>query len=248
MKTIIYTCITKGYDELLPPQGEFEGIEFICINDGNIVVPPPWINIPITGDLSGALLNRHAKICYFEYECLNSAEILIYVDGSISITGDTSDLVNNVISNDGHTFLYEHPQRDCVYDEAKACFVSMKSNLKETRRFLERIRAAGLPKNLGLFEGGVIIRKAASIECKRLMLEWWQEYLNGIKRDQLALIFSAWKAGTNITSLGRADHRFTHKYFQCRDGHKGDAFKRNFTWWVWRPIIELLLARNVIKL
>jgi hypothetical protein len=208
----------------------------------------PWQGVILNNKYKGAAANRHVKICFYDYACLKDADILIYIDGSISITGNLMDLVETVQSSKGHTFLFEHPSRKCVYAEAHACAVSKKESLRSLEKFVAKLRKEGMPENQGLFEGGIIFRKPSSVDCKHLMQEWWIEYKSSVRRDQLCLMYASWKHGISINSLGEPDHRRNRKYFSCRNWHNGDYISRHLIWRIWRPITTWLIKIKIFDL
>jgi hypothetical protein len=247
MKVVVYTCITNGYDDVSPPGVSTQGVDYLCFNDGSIKVPPPWQDVKIDPTYSGKDANRFIKILPHLNNLLKYYDLTIYIDGAIVIAGDLTPLIQQVQCAEGQTFMYEHPVRNCIYLEAISCVANMQAPLAETSRLLARYRKEGMPEAFGLFEAGVIIRKAGS-EFERLLVSWWQAYLDGVGRDQLALMYSSWKTGVAINSLGRADHRFEQRFFSCKSGHKSDFIKRHFVWWIWRPIIRALIDLKIVKL
>lgn len=246
-KIIVYTCVTNGYDQIYSPSPANPNIEYICFNDGTISVPPPWRDSRLPNKYCGAKANRHTKICYYEYDVLREADILIYIDGSVRIVGDLEDLVSYVDKSDGHTFLYEHPYRNCIYEEINECAISKKAPLNDLAKLNKKLKNERMPIKFGLFEGGIIVRKPAA-DGQQLMSAWWSEYCSGVKRDQLALMYVSWKTNLKISSLGEPDHRRSRRFFQCGDGHKGDWVRRHLIWWLWRPIVKKLMNVGIIDL
>lgn len=247
VRVAVYTCVTNGYDEVSPPTVLTPSVDYLCFNDGTIKPPAPWQDIKIDSAFAGKDANRHIKILPQLNNRLKYYDLTIYVDGAIEIVGDLAPLVRSVLCADGQTFMYEHPRRNCVYLEARACVESMKAPLAKTSKLLASYRKKGMPAEFGLFEGGVIIRKLGS-GFEPLMEVWWQTYLSGVGRDQLALMYSSWESGIPIQSLGKPDHRFQQVYFRSKSGHKGDLAKRYFAWWVWRPIVSALIGLKIVKL
>jgi hypothetical protein len=247
MKAAVYTCVTNGYDIVSAPIVRTAGLDFLCFNDGSISVPSPWEDVRIDGTYSGKDANRYIKILPHLNSRLIEYDLTIYVDGVIEVVGDLTSLIEQVMVDSGDIFLYEHPRRSCVYLESRACIEGMKAPIKVTSQLIKKFRLEGLPENLGLFEGGVIIRKPSK-DVNQLMNAWWDTYITGMKRDQLALIYAQWKTGALIQSLGVPDHRIEQRYFRCRSGHSGDFFRRHFAWWIWRPLIGFLIDLKVIKL
>ena len=247
MKVAVYTCVTNGYDVVSAPTTKAVGVDYLCFNDGSIRVPRDWEDIQITKDYSGKDANRYIKILPHLNARLAEYDLTVYVDGAIEVVGDLTTLIQQVVAASGEVFLYKHPRRSCVYLEARACIEGMKAPIKATSQLMNKFRSEGVPENLELFEGGVIIRKTSK-EVNRLMSAWWDNYLSGVKRDQLALIYAIWKTGVVIQSLGIPDHRVAQRYFRCRYGHSGDFFRRHFAWWIWRPIVGALIDSKIVKL
>jgi Protein of unknown function (DUF616) len=247
MKVAVYTCITNGYDTILAPKFINKGVDYLCFNDGSIRVPAGWSNIKLSDQYSDRDANRYIKILPHLNADLSEYDLTIYVDGSIGVVGDLTKLIQEVSESSGEIFLYEHPRRSCVYQEARACIEGMKAPILATSQLLNKFRKEGIPKNSGLFEGGVIVRKKSNA-VNSLMLAWWDAYLSSVKRDQLALVYAIFKSRIAVQSLGLPDHRITQEYFMCREGHKGDFFRRHFAWWVWRPVVGALIDLRLINL
>ena len=103
-----------------------------------------------------------------------------------------------------------HAQRECVYEEAKACVAMGKASKESIERHLEHLNEEGMPRNYGMAQCSVIARKHDSAVCVKLMEDWWQEYLNFAKRDQLSLPFVMYKNRLKmeqITTLGSNVYR-----------------------------------------
>jgi hypothetical protein len=247
MKVAVYTCVTNGYDVILAPKAFTEGVDYLCFNDGSILVPAGWSDIKLFDQYSGRDANRYIKILPHLNADLSEYDLTIYVDGSIEVVGDLTKLIKEVSESSSEIFLYEHPRRSCVYQEARACIEGMKAPIFATSHLLSKFRKEGMPKNSGLFEGGVIVRKKSN-DINSLMQAWWNAYQSGVKRDQLALVYAMFKSGMAVQSLGLPDHRITRKYFRCREGHKGDFFRRYFIWLVWRPLVGALIDLKIINL
>lgn len=247
MKIALYTCVTSGYDLISPIVFKTPGVDYLCFNDGSIRVSDGWSDIKISDEYAGRDANRYIKILPHLDSRLADYDLTIYVDGSIEIMGNLMPLIQWVTDSSGEIFLYEHPRRSCVYQEARACIEGMKAPIFATSRLIRKFRTEGVPEHSGLFEGGVIVRKKSN-QVNRLMLAWWNAYLASVKRDQLALVYAMWKSEISIKSLGLSDHRISQKYFRCRVGHRGDFLRRHFAWWVWRPVVGALINLGFIQL
>jgi hypothetical protein len=246
-KVAIYTCVTGGYDTISKLNEIDADVDYICFNDGNVVVPEPWVDVRLSLHLNEKDLNRHVKILPHLYPQLAGCDLLIYVDGSVSIVGSIVDFCSEILAREGSFFVFDHPNRKCAYAESIACLESKKASLLEVRCAIMTMKQMALPEAFGLFECGVIARKNIPnlIEFSN---KWWRYYNTVIKRDQIALMLTAWELKYSIISLGQPDHRFGHRYFKCSDGHKGDYLHRCVAWHIWRPGIKFLRRVNFLKI
>ena len=207
----VYTCITQSYDSLKAPLIIDNRFAYFCFTDNPSSVIPPWEFLPISlKGLSPKDQNRYIKM--HPHEFLPDYDVTVYVDGSIQIVGDIQELILRAFSSREDIFLYRHPQRNCVYSEAAACAHFSHEWIWTIASQMRRYSKGGYPVDNGLFEAGVIIRKQ-SASMRRLMEEWWREYCDGAKRDQLSLPYVAWRYAIPLGSLGASDPRLERRFF-----------------------------------
>jgi hypothetical protein len=250
MKVAVYTCITNGYDSVISPKIVNPNIDYYCFNDGSISVCQPWIDILINENLSPKDINRKIKLQPHLNDILKSYDLTIYVDGSIEILSDLQSLIDSIYLEDGHTFVYNHNFRNCIIDECKECYLSNKISLNSCRRMLRQLEIEGMSAGFGMFEAGVILRRSNTKNCIFLMDKWWENYINsfGVKRDQIALMYTLWINNLTLNSLGSPDFHNGHQHFKLKSSHKNNFLKQVFNWWVRRPILILLIYLKIIKL
>jgi len=212
IKFAVYTCITQGYDSLKVPLFLDNRLEYICFTDTPEIVVPPWKFFPI--DLKGVSpkdQNRYIKM--HPHEFLPDYDVTVYVDGNLEIVGDLTTLFYAALNLAEDIFMFRHPWRNCIYQEAAACahysFAWIWSIASQMRKYSK----AGYPSEHGLFEASVILRKDTA-RMRHLMNSWWDEYSSGVKRDQLSLTYVAWQLGIPLGSLGECDPRFGQRYFR----------------------------------
>ena len=58
-----------------------------------------------------------------------------------------------------------HPARKCIYKEAEACIALKKDAREVIEKQIARYRAEGYPKNAGMFETGVVLRRHGNVKC-----------------------------------------------------------------------------------
>lgn len=216
-RLLVYTCITGGYDRLEAPGFDAEGVDFVCLSDTDIDVPAPWVTrrLPEMG-VGARDLSRYAKM--HPHLLFPHHQSSVYVDGNIAVVSDPRPLVADALRSHDLA-LYEHPLRDCAYEEARECARIGHDWSFNLWRQMRRYRRQGFPARAGLLEGGIIIRNHRSESVRQLMEAWWRAFKGGVRRDQLSLPFLAWQMGVQIGNLGPSDARFAHRFFELRADH-----------------------------
>lgn len=220
-RTVIYTCITEGYDDLLEPTCADPDIAYYCVSDRPVSPGSIWRHIPIKRRFSNpAAANRYVKMHPHEY--FPDADVSIYVDGNIRIVASPAALAQDAMDH-ASIALYRHFSRNCIFDEAAECTAVGHDWLWRITAQMKRYRQDGYPAGKGLFEGNVIIRRHNQPDIIRLMNLWWGEYLGGVKRDQLSLPYLLWKTATPVCNLGVSDHRNDRAFFSLESIHSSQS-------------------------
>ena len=58
---------------------------------------------------------------------------------------------------------------------------------------IAKYQAEGYPKNIGMYETGIILRKHVDTKCQLVCNRWASELLLGSHRDQLSFNYACWK-------------------------------------------------------
>ena len=219
-KKVVYTCISGKYDTLMDPIYVNNDFDYICYTDqpfnSNI-----WEIRPIPEELnylSQVKKQRYIKVNAHKF--LSDYELSVWVDASIVIRGDLNEYIEkNIHKEDGVMFVGQHPQRNCIYEEAKACISLKKDTSENINKQMERYRKEGFPKNYGLPQTGIIFRFHNNEGCKRLMEAWWDEIEKSSHRDQLSFNYALWKnSDVKIKYLDKSI--FNSKWFSWDPSHK----------------------------
>lgn len=207
--SIIYTAIAGGYDRLKPPRGGDargqEAVRRIAFVDnpalcGGVGCPGWQIEIMPSICMSPHMQSRRHKI--LAHEVLPAGtEFSLWVDGSIEFDASLhpEDLARQFLGN-ADLALFRHASRNCLYDEAHHCQRRRLDDPGVMARQVNRYRAEGYPRNNGLAECTVILRRHTPI-VSRLNDLWWQEISNGSRRDQLSFNYACWKLGIRFSLL-----------------------------------------------
>lgn len=202
---IVYTAITGEYDPLREPPNIVRGnAKFVAFRDvpcaSDVWEIRPFPNIqqdPV----------RTAKMPkVLAHEVFPEAEYSLWVDGSVEFrpTAPLSDLLRFL--NDADIAVFEHPHRHCAYEEAELCIRLRLDAPEIIEAQVSRYLGAHYPRNMGLVEASVILRRhtAAMAQFNRC---WWEEICRGSRRDQISFSYAASCSKINYTRLPQTVRR-----------------------------------------
>ena len=133
---------------------------------------------------------RPSKVLPHRY--LPEADVTIWVDGNLRMLTTPQQAVSQWLGS-APLAAFQHPVRDCLYDEAKACLGVPRAKIyaNELRRQVAAYEKAGMPRHWGLRETRCVIRTRQP----ELGEMWWNEIKNRSPRDQVSLPYVCWKLG-----------------------------------------------------
>lgn len=195
-KWVIYTALFGDYDKIVDPDQLWEEFDFICFTDQKGLRSPIWqfVNVASEGE-SSVLLNRKYKM--LPHLFLSQYEVSLYLDVNIKPLKNPREFIERELLEKDF-LLPRHSVRECVYEEAKECIIFKKSGLEETISQISRYKKDGFPRKFGLSENGILFRRHNLPLIKSLMEQWWIEFGQGSKRDQLSLPYIFWKNGKEL--------------------------------------------------
>ncbi len=243
-KTVIYTAIFGGKDNLIEPKAVSKNCDYICFTDTDFKseiwrvrkVEPPVKDDPVRSARKYKIL-PHRFLSEYEYS--------VWVDGNLLIRGDLSGLIDRYLRgtnmavfdhanykwNPGHTklqiflniFRRDYPYvRHCVYEEGEELIKmnamgAYKDDSRTIRDQLDKYRGEGYPENNTLIQSSVLVRRHNAPDVVKAMEDWWREVKYHSRRDQLSFNYVAWKNKFNFVYM-KGDPR-KNKYF-LRLAHK----------------------------
>ena len=216
---VVYTAITGGYDSLRQPKVIDLNVDYVCFTDAVSQVQQNgvWKIVPIPKELqylSDVKKQRVVKICPHRY--LKEYDISVWVDGNFSIVGSISQFIKQYDLNKSPLYVRVHPIRKCIYEEAKAC-IEMHKDLSQTiQNQVSTYRKEGYPKNIGMAETGIVLRRHNDIKCQLVDNLWASELLKYSHRDQLSFNYACWKMHFLPGCLNKEFNVFGNKTFVWR--------------------------------
>ena len=203
-KIAVFTCITNRYDDIPEPQYIDKDIDYFMISE----TPPPststfrWIDIKNAvpeSIIDDKDRNRYCKM--HGAEIFKDYRYSIYLDGNMLIKGKISNWINKI--SDCGLALFAHPSRENIFEEGLKLYSIGQYNNEKIIGQISKYLEEGMPLATGLFQCGVIVRDNPNHIATQLMHEWFYEYMNGVKRDQLSFSYVLWRQGINYNDIGK---------------------------------------------
>ena len=170
-RKVVYTCISGNYDVLDDPSVVTPGWEYICFTDQPIkskvwdIRPLPEA---IVNDKELNQVKRQRIMKIRPWDFIGDCDVCVWVDANLLILGDMDEFVNK---HKGGLVTTKHPDRDCIYEEAKAIVKFRKDKMVNMQPQIDLYKADGYPANAGLCETNVIIRRKND-EVQKVMDMW----------------------------------------------------------------------------
>ena len=117
----------------------------------------------------------------------------IWMDGNTTLKVDPEYLIDKYLKNASIAVL-RHPDRDCIYEEAKTCQKLKLDSIRTIEEQMTRYREAKYPENNGLSCTTYILRRHTG-RVKEFNEKWWAEICKGSRRDQLSFDYALWELG-----------------------------------------------------
>jgi len=240
-KTVIYTAIFGGKDDLIEPAFVPKGCDFVCFTDRDFD-SEVWNIRKVEKAFDDPVRNaRMYKV--LSHKFLPEYEISIWMDGNLLLRGDVNKLIKKYLA-DANLAVFNHNQhtkrwkkifwikntednRDCVYDEAKYLITlneqgKYKDDSELIKKQIEDYRKEGYPEHNGLAVSMVVLRKHNEPDVVKVGEDWWNEIKNNSRRDQLSFNYVAWKNNLNFVYMkgdSRRNKYFLHRKHKIRSNY-----------------------------
>jgi len=213
MEKVIYTVLTGGYDRLEQPECVDPSFDYVCFTDrdGQEGV---WQLRKIPYEGTAVLRARWAKL--HPHLLLPEYPVSVFMDANLCITGPafyeelgkaqkepflrlaaSSGTPEGAFSPVFAPFaVLEHPERDCVWEELRYCYLKDKVGTRTAVRWYRALKRMGMPRHAGLAETNILLRAHNAPEVVAADEAWWKLLLaSGGTRDQLCLTPALFQTG-----------------------------------------------------
>jgi hypothetical protein len=205
-KVVVSTYIVDQFD-VLKEFPKTEGIEYQAFVD-TPVISTTWQSHLITRQFIDP--RREARMYkLLAHQFFPDADYTIWLDGSISVTGDLATLLDEVVDHDWDLATFSHPERDCLYVEARVCKALNTDAPYVIDQQLAKCRACGFPEHAGSYEPPVLIRRRND-RGRNFNNTWWSEVCTHSRRDQVSMPYAANLTGLRIGLLPGNPRNLAH--------------------------------------
>jgi hypothetical protein len=189
LAVIVYTA---AIGRRLAPQRTLPSAVMVCFSD--IKPPAPWHWVPIKAH--GDFTRQTRRIKLLPWEHFDNWDECVWRDANIEITC--------LPSMESGFAIHTHCERDCIFEEAKACIEYGKDDPDLIRSQIARY--TDHPPHWGLWASGVLYRRNTP-EIRALCEDWLAEIESGSRRDQISLPVVLRRHGIRPESLGASIRR-----------------------------------------
>jgi len=189
MTKIAVVTASVGANDIIEPPVVFEGVDYFAFVDKSKVdISGSWTRKQHVEFSSDPYYNnrRNAKIYkILPHLFLPEYDYYIWIDSTHYVAINPHQMIEEFLSN-SDIALFEHPERNCVYDEAKLIKEINFDHEELVNAQIEFYEHVGYPKNNGLYELPCRIQKN-TFKIQECMLSWWEMICMYSSRDQLSL-------------------------------------------------------------
>ncbi len=184
-RVVVYTALTGEYDRVNEVLFKEEGVDYFLFTNNPSLQSNTWRVIPVDSDLDDVLLSREIKMLPHKY-LDEDYETSVYIDANAVIYGEITQLTRYLGEKKSFA-VSRHSVRKTVKEEIDACVKLGKVDGKQAMEQYEGYLREGFQADQSLLECGVLVRNHKNQQLQLLMQIWFDEFKNGIRRDQLSL-------------------------------------------------------------
>ena len=195
MKIAILTSLCGMANSLHNPAQKFDGVDYIAFVDRQHKDATQWeqreaLNFTLDDTYKG---RRNAKIYKVMPQMfLPEYDYWFWVDATHEVILHPYQIIEEYLG-EAEIGLWKHTDRDCAYAEAAIIKQLNYDHPHLIDKQTQYYEGEAYPKNNGLYELPVSIRKNTN-SIKILNMRWWEQICRYSSRDQISMPFVLWKS------------------------------------------------------
>jgi hypothetical protein len=224
-RIVIYTSITNCFDQIPQLVSTWSGCDYVCFTDNPHLRSDVWnLRLLPSSNLDPRRRARLPKI--LPHLFLPESDLSIWMDGNVVPEVDLFQFAKANLK-DRAALFFAHGERQCLYEEADKCITLGKDSADLINSQIAKYQREGMPRNFGLAECSILIRRHNDPQLIALMNSWWNELIAWSARDQLSLPYVSWKLKYDFPLVQNQDadgarsvYRRAHHYHAVRTSKK----------------------------
>ena len=220
-KIVVYTCVIGGFDSSWSHKIESDKIDFVIFTDKkeSFYSCPYTIRVIPIWNKDKRRTSREVKIRPHLY--LENYEYSIWLDGNIFLLKDPISLIETYLK-DHNLCLLQHrtESKKCIAHELGPCTRLRKDDPDVMKNQVDGYFEEGFPKDYGMYETGILLRRHNEKDVINTMETWWEEVKTKSKRDQLSFTYACWKNNFKFNSMPSLMKKETNSIFKFTVGHR----------------------------
>jgi hypothetical protein len=191
-RRVVYTVLFGYSEEFNDFKYKRDDIDFICFTDDPELRSDFWRIVRVSSNLLDA--PRAAKIIkLLAHRYLPQYDWSLYLDNTVRLKLRPRDIFTRFLADaDSPLVCFIHPDRNCIYDEARVVIDVAYDDPTRIERQIESYRWHGYPAKNGLFAGTLLLRRHHEPAVVDVMEQWHQQVLAHSYRDQLSFPVVCW--------------------------------------------------------
>lgn len=185
-RLVVYSALTGNYDDVHELLYKEEDVDYLLFTNNPSLKSKTWQVVFVGSELDNVLLSREIKM--FPHKYLGDAyDMSIYIDANAVIYGEISNLTK-YLKGEKTFAVSRHGERNSVKEEIDIIVTKGLVAKEDAFSQYERYLNDGFCDDMGLAECSILVRKHRNDDLIKLMECWWKEFVNGARRDQIALL------------------------------------------------------------
>lgn len=180
----VFTAVVDGYDTVREPTVIDPTADYYLFTDAPVPEGSVWQRRDF--DFRSPDPTRTARfVKTHPHRYFPDHDWAMWMDGNLRLATLPEDFISDE-NADRDIIAWQHPDRDCVYDELEECIALNKDDEALMRRQIDGLRASGYPEHNGLITSCVMVYRHRRPEVAALLDDWWHAIETGSRRDQLS--------------------------------------------------------------
>jgi len=198
-KIAVYTALTGGFDQFIPPLHVHDDVDYFVFTDGALPNAAPFVaRPPRYADVTTRRTARFVKTNPGLY--LADYDIVIWIDANVVMTSGLQPFLDTMEETNADLGVIHHSVRTSYVDEAAECARIGADDKAIIEEQVALYRSVSVPET-GLIETNFMIARLDRPKVRHFYNLWWREIASHSLRDQISVNFAAYESGIKVVPL-----------------------------------------------